>query len=266
MGAERLTTLAAVKDWLEIETDDSDTTLQRVIDAASRFILNYLNRPTLLRATYTQQFNGNGKNAVMLHNWPVMSVTSVGIGSASIPTGTFSGAGQSSGWYLSADRPGYRMLEVVGYSFYRGNGAQIVYVSGFETSESDTIPETPFQLTPTTGGLWSVDRGVYINSLVATKVASGPTAGQYAVDDAGQYTFAAADAGLPVTMTYGYVPYDIMQSATEIVGEWFKRKDRIGILSKNLSAGVTESVTFNNQAMTDATVTSLQPYRNVVPL
>lgn len=264
MGAERLTTLAAVKEWLGITTSGSDAGLQRVIDGASRFILNYLGRPTLLRATYTQRFRGNGKATVLLSNWPVLSVTSVGIGSASIPTGTFSGAGQSSGWYLSEDRPGYRMLEVVGYNFYRNSGAQVVYVAGFEASESDIIPTTPFELTPTTGGAWSIDRGVTIDGVAATEVASGPVAGQYAVNDAGKYTFAAADAGKLAIMTYGYIPYDIFQAATEIVGEWYKRKDRIGILSKSLSAGVSEAVTFNNKAMTDAMVTALQPYRNVV--
>lgn len=266
MGAERLTTLTAVKDWLGITNSDSDAGLQRIIDAASRFTLNWLGRPTLLRATYTQQFSGNGKNAVMLTNWPVLSVTSVDIGSAAIAASTFGSSGQSSGWFLSPDKPGYRMLEVAGYYFYRGVGSQIVYTSGFEASESDEVPTTPFELTPTTGGIFTVDRGVTIDGVAATEVASSPTAGHYMVSAAGKYTFASADAGKLAVMTYGYVPYDIAFAVTEMVGEWYKRSDNIGVLSKSLNAGVGESVTFNKQALTDGIASSLQPYRNVVPV
>lgn len=69
-----------------------------------------------------------------------------------------------------------------------------------------TIPTTPFQITPTppSSGTWSVDLGVRNASAVPmTRVASAPTTGQYSVA-AGVYTFAAADAGLTVYISYQY--------------------------------------------------------------
>lgn len=260
MGAERLTTLTAVKEWLGISTDDSDAGLQRMIDAVSRFILNYLSRPTLLRSTYSWNFMGNGKSSLLLPNWPVLGITSVGVGSMNIPPVAYTGANMSSGYYLSPERPGYRELLLNGYDF-RG-GVEIVYEAGFEASETDTIPATPFQLTPTTGGAWSTNVGVTIDGVAATEVASGPpTAGQYVVDE-GVYTFAAADANKTAVMTYSYVPYDIAFAATEMVGEWYKRKDRIGVLSKTL--GGQETVVFNNQDMSSPSRSALQPYRNII--
>lgn len=68
------------------------------------------------------------------------------------------------------------------------------------------IPATPFQITPTVpgSGTWSVDLGVLdANSKPMTKVVSGPVTGQYSVA-AGVYTFAAADTGQIVRISYQY--------------------------------------------------------------
>jgi len=51
---ERLTTLAAVKDWLDISNNDSDTALVRLIDAASQFVLGWLNRDSFNAKEYSQ--------------------------------------------------------------------------------------------------------------------------------------------------------------------------------------------------------------------
>ena len=68
------------------------------------------------------------------------------------------------------------------------------------------IPTTPFQITPTVpnSGTWAADLGVRNavgNPMV--RVASAPTTGQYSVA-AGVYTFAAADTGLNVFISYQY--------------------------------------------------------------
>lgn len=68
------------------------------------------------------------------------------------------------------------------------------------------IPSTPFQITPTVpgSGTWSQDLGVRNSSGVTmTRVASGPVTGQYTVA-AGVYTFATADAGQTVFISYQY--------------------------------------------------------------
>jgi hypothetical protein len=68
------------------------------------------------------------------------------------------------------------------------------------------IPSTPFQITPTvpSSGTWTFDLGVRdSNGVPMTRVASGPTAGQYSVA-AGVYTFAAADTGKVVYINFQY--------------------------------------------------------------
>lgn len=68
------------------------------------------------------------------------------------------------------------------------------------------IPTTPFQITvvPANSGVWAADMGVRnANGVPMTKVASAPATGQYSVA-AGVYTFAAADVGLIVFISYQY--------------------------------------------------------------
>lgn len=69
-----------------------------------------------------------------------------------------------------------------------------------------TIPSTPFTITvtPPSSGTWTNDLGVLDpNGIPMTRVVSGPTTGQYSVA-AGVYTFAAADTGKTVRISYQY--------------------------------------------------------------
>lgn len=69
-----------------------------------------------------------------------------------------------------------------------------------------TIPTTPFTVTvvPPSSGTWARDLGVIdSNGLPYSRVASAPTTGQYSVA-AGVYTFAAADTGKQVFISYTY--------------------------------------------------------------
>lgn len=73
--------------------------------------------------------------------------------------------------------------------------------------ETASIPATPFQITVTNHTVFVHDEGV-IDTLTGTqltKVASAPTTGQYSVDEStGIYTFAAADTGKSVKISYTY--------------------------------------------------------------
>ncbi len=78
------------------------------------------------------------------------------------------------------------------------------------------IPATPFQITPTVpgSGTWSADLGVKDSTgLVYTRVATGPTTGQYSVA-AGVYTFATADTGKTVFIDYQYTLAAVGKSGT----------------------------------------------------
>ena len=75
------------------------------------------------------------------------------------------------------------------------------------TDEAGSIPTTPYQVTVTNSATWAEDLGVKYGAtgVSLTKVASSPTTGQYSVA-AGVYTFAAADTGLAVLISYTYNP------------------------------------------------------------
>lgn len=75
-------------------------------------------------------------------------------------------------------------------------------------------------------------------------------------------------ARVKVSYTAGYatVPADLKQAVTEIVGEAFKRRDRIGVTSKSLTGGVGEVISFSQADITANAKTLLMQYRNVIPL
>jgi hypothetical protein len=81
------------------------------------------------------------------------------------------------------------------------------------------IPTTPFQITPTVpaSGTWAADMGVRdSNGRPMTKVASAPATGQYSVA-AGVYTFAAADTGKTVFISYAYTNTNVqMPNSTQL--------------------------------------------------
>ena len=115
-------------------------------------------------------------------------------------------------------------------------------VAGFAT----TIPaSTPYTLTiaPPSTGTFLNDKGV-LNAAgyPMTKVASSPTTGQYAVSALGVYTFAAADTGAIVSISYEY-----SASSTG--------SDKIITISNDLMGqapkfGVTLNSTFNGSKLT----------------
>jgi hypothetical protein len=78
-------------------------------------------------------------------------------------------------------------------------------------NEAWTIPATPgpyvITAAPPSSGVFAQDGGVIFaaTGLPLTRVTSGPTTGQYSLNDAtGAYTFASADQGLDVYVSYLY--------------------------------------------------------------
>lgn len=261
---ERLTTLAAVKEWLGVTNVASDDQLLRIIDAASRFIVNWLNRDTFAARNYTQHVKGNGSASMLLRNWPVISVTSLGVGGQSIPASTVSSTGlPSSGYTVGDPRQSAQSLDLWGYYYMYNSPVQVVYRAGYEMSESFVLVADEL-VTPTEGGQWIETSSVFINAVEAAPVEGAPAVGQYSVDDWGVHSFNDADAGKTAVITYSYVPPDVSWGAVEVIGEWYRRKDRIGILSKTL--GGQETITFSQKELSDVARGSLQPYMNVVPI
>lgn len=79
-------------------------------------------------------------------------------------------------------------------------------VSDYYDVIGEVIPATPYTITPTppSSGTFSYDLGVRdANGIPMTRVASGPTTGQYSMAS-GVYTFASADAASTVFISYQY--------------------------------------------------------------
>lgn len=73
-----LVSLESLKQRLGITHDRQDGQLQTLIAGVSAAVEAYLGRK-LLAANYTERHNGNGKNRLVLHQYPVLSVSQVKI-------------------------------------------------------------------------------------------------------------------------------------------------------------------------------------------
>ena len=238
-----------------------DAMLGRLISAASTFVQSSINR-TIRNLAYTDTLNGQNMSVLCFRNYPVTSVASLVIDGVTVPARPplAPSVSNGAGYTFDATR-----LMLDGYVFTRGyQNVVVAYAAGFlVANEAQTIPASaPY--TRTTSAHWSAgDRGVsYAAGGALTAVSGAPAAGQYSV--AGSvYTFAAADAGKAVLISYGYVPFDLEQAVVDIIGEWFKYRDRIGYTSKSIEG---QSVTFMNQAMSPRATAILNQYRRVAPI
>ena len=84
MATGDLTTLANVKVWVNLIGGADDALLSRIITSVSNFIQSWLNRQ-LVSAPYTETYDGNGGQRLMLSNYPVTAVASVAIGNITVP-------------------------------------------------------------------------------------------------------------------------------------------------------------------------------------
>lgn len=95
---------------------------------------------------------------------------------------------------------------ILGSLFFGKTGTAGIKAAVFDFAAS--IPATPFQVTvaPPSSGTFTADLGVLRTDtgVQMERVASAPATGQYSVTALGVYTFAAADTGKPVAISYEY--------------------------------------------------------------
>jgi hypothetical protein len=92
-------------------------------------------------------------------------------------------------------------------------------------------------------------------------VTGSPGAGQYNVSS-GVYSFAAADAGAAVLISYGFIPAAINNACIEWVAERYRYRTRIGQSAQTVQGQQTASYSLKD--MPDFVRASLDPYRSVV--
>jgi hypothetical protein len=95
-ASNQLTSLANVKSWAGVTTSNDDNLLNLLIADVSRFILSYLQRPTLFQYLFTDVYDGVGNRRQLLRHYPVLSVSNLTIGTQIIPALATPAAGTDS--------------------------------------------------------------------------------------------------------------------------------------------------------------------------
>lgn len=265
MGADVLTSLSRAKAWAGVPDDNTsaDAVLTALIKSASAFVLNYLNLESFGRQTFEEVYDGYGKTWVVLRQPNVLEVTRLVTGQAqTIPSATGDGLSTplTNGYAFRNGR-----LELFGYAYPNGRGSVYVeYASGhYVSGESHTVPGSG-EFAVLADRFWLSDGGVVLDPSgePMVKVKADPEEGQYTAED-GKYTFNEANAEDDVLIAYSYAPEDVVQAVTELVGERYKYKDRIGHSSKSL--GGQETVAFTANRTPDHILELLNSYRRVAP-
>jgi hypothetical protein len=270
MAAGDLTTLANVQAWLGDSASGDAALLARLVTAASRFVLSDLQRPSLASTAYSETYDGSGGRVLVLRQWPVTAVTALTIDGTAIPA---AGTPASPGYVLEPwdgvgpGRP--QRLTLFGYRFPAALAAVgVSYAAGYLVpGETHQIPASaPFAVT--TALPFLADGGVsYAGGGALVPVPASPAHGQYTIGliaGVPTYGFAAADAGLALSIAYSFVPPDVEQAVIELVGERYRYLQRIGQVSHGL--GGQETVAFSQKSMHDFVAALLQPFRRTVPL
>jgi hypothetical protein len=255
-----LTTQARVATWMSAGPTPPSSILQQLIGSMTALIYGKLNRARLYSQIFTRIFDGVGNMQIVLPDWPVTKIVSVQQGAAVIPLSVLpmpnspqpSGTNPGYGYrYVpwQGNLPGDpAVIEFVGGFFYtRPQNVKITYQAGYAVSDEPwTVPAiSPWQVTVLQQqGIWSRDGGVvYADTGVAlVPVATGPTVGQYIPPtdaNPGLYTFAAADAGAAVLISYSFIPADLEEACIQMVAERYTYRSRVGVLSQSLGGQET---------------------------
>jgi hypothetical protein len=269
MSAYDLTTLANVKGWLGLPSQPtaSDAMLTSLVTSASRTIYAILSRASLLPRSYTETIDLES-DRVYLANWPVMQVESVILDGLVVPPATPASTTPGIGYLLQATDsapPGRQQaVDLFGRRYHRlRQGLVVSYQAGYAIQNETWMASSaaPFQLVAGAPfGPWASDLGaVYASSgtpLLAVKAA--PAAGQYSVAS-GVYRFDPSDAGAAISISYGFIPQDLVQAATELAAERFRASERIGLRSKSL--GGQETISYDVSGLSASVLALIAPYR-----
>lgn len=285
MSASTIIQIADIKAWLNPNPrvalpSDDDALFLRLSVGVSAATANYLQGP-VAPATFTETYNGNGRSSLPLRKQPVIDVQSVAIGTSAITarvglTGSgfvldgnilsLGGGGGYGGGYGYSYGPSFGDAQI----FCRGvQNVQVTYDAGYQTTDSVTVPASPFILSILALSLpWNADRGVaYASGAALVPVTTAPTIGQYQitadVNGRPQYVFAAADVNAALVITYGFTPPDMQLAMVQWAAERYTSRLRIGLNSQ--SPGPQQSASFSQLDMSASVRALLATFRKVTP-
>lgn len=234
-ASKDLSDLATVREELQISDTKDDSWMGRAITQTSAAIAGYCKRPfvpqlvqdqfDIEQDAYPYQTPG-GFAALVLSRSPVIAVLSV------IQTPAI---GQSNtlteGTDFRLDQENGRLLRINKWSGAIGRWEScpvtVQYAGGCGDAvvEAHSVPAVS-TYTVKVAGTFGCDISVTdAGGTLFTRVKGAPSAGQYSVAS-GTYTFAAADAGKPLTFTYATpsIPTDVVSCLVQMVnGRWSAR-------------------------------------------
>lgn len=79
LKSNALTSLESAKAYLKLNVDVDDSTVEDLINASSSAIENYCKRMFKEQAYLEEEYDGTGKNHILLDQYPVKSIESVSI-------------------------------------------------------------------------------------------------------------------------------------------------------------------------------------------
>ncbi len=268
---EQLASLANVKAWLgDTASTGADDQLTRLIQQASRFILNYIQWSSMFKNAVVEIKDGLGNNSTILNQWPVISLEQLIVGVQTIAACPA----------LPVLAPGYvlepwdgfppgspQALQLNGYWFPPGFGnVQINYTTGFFiTNEAHTTAAAATSSDPVTvnvdapSGNWGRDDGVTLADGTPLTLVTGTPCDMEYTAVAGLYTFNYLQADEAVLISYSYIPPDIEEACIEIVGERYRYSKRIGQQSVSAAGQVTTS--FSLKSLQDYVRDTLDRYK-----
>jgi hypothetical protein len=273
MAASDLATLADVKAWLSGSSgigSSDDVLLGRLITDVSGAITAYLGRSSLVPRTFMERLDGNDRTRLFLRHYPSLNIISLLIDTVSAPAADPSAGSSAKGYLLEpwdGLPPGRPQALDLFHAFYRRGRQNVVvdYTAGYAVqNEAATVPAPsgPYNVGAAAPfGPWASDSGVtYANGTLLAAVSGTPGAGQYNVSG-GLYSFAAADAGANVLISYGFIPAAINNACIEWVAERYRYRTRIGQSAQTVQGQQTASYSLKD--MPDFVRASLDPYRSV---
>jgi uncharacterized phiE125 gp8 family phage protein len=89
LKSNALTTLADAKAYLKAQGDIDNTTIEELINASSSAIENYCKRKFKEQAYLEEEYDGTGKNHILLDQYPVKSIESVSIDGTPLSPGQY---------------------------------------------------------------------------------------------------------------------------------------------------------------------------------
>lgn len=295
MGAPNdLTTLANVKMYAQTTNPSTNTLTQddaligALITGLSQSLLQLISRFAILRATYTDVFDGTGGEWMgqmrALRYRPTLSVSALSINGSAVPpissTTTPNGSGYTFDPWDGVPPGRLQFLKLSGYGFtpnWAPNNCSVTYTAGFGSSEewaaaASVVPASP-------NGLLVRDDGVtYVESGKAlVRVADDPDEGEYVPPNplslpasttlpsgpTSDYIFAEADYGSMVDISYSYVPTAIEMAARMWIADQYKYTSRLG--ERTVSQGGVITAGYNIVDMPSLCKLLLGPYIDVNP-